>query len=930
MSKKLFLLDAYALIFRAYYAFIKNPRITSKGLNTSAIFGFLNSLIEILQKEKPTHIAVAFDSSAKTFRHDKFPAYKANRDATPEDIKKAVPYVKSLLDALNIPIFEVPGYEADDIIGTLSKQATEQGFLTYMMTPDKDFCQLVTQNVLLYKPSRSGNGVEIWDINEVKKNFEVDDPKQVIDILGLWGDASDNIPGAPGIGEKTAKKLIKEFGSIEILLHNVNKLQGKVKETLEKNSNQILLSKELATIYLNVPIQLREDEIVVSVPDTQKLTELLNELEFKTIASRVLNLKSAKVNNVENEQEFSGNKIQPSLFDVNIQQHSAQTNYKTIKDVEHNYILINSAEKSEQLIKTLKNSNNFCVNFKSTSLEPVNSELVGLSFCLKSHEAFYIPISQNRDEALIQIEKFKEVFENENISKTGYNIKHNIIILSNYNIKVKGQLFDSMVAHYLLQPDLRHNFDYLTQTFLNYLPAPIEDLIGKKGVNQLSMRLVNVEKLKDNSCEEADLSFQLKEYFEPKLKENGFWDLFSAMEMPLIYVLANIEKTGVKIDENVLKDYSVILKEELKKFENEIFTLAGTTFNINSPKQLGEVLFDKMQIVIDAKKTKTKQYSTSEEELNKYAGKHEIIKVILEYRSVQKLLNTYVDALPQLINNRTKRIHTSFNQTVTATGRLSSNNPNLQNIPIKEERSKEIRRAFIPGNKDFLFLSADYSQIELRLMAHLSQDPAMIEAFVNNEDIHTATASKIYKVTNAEVTREQRSHAKTANFGIIYGISAFGLSQRLNISRTDAKQLIDQYFETYPLVKAYMLESIRVARENGFVETIFGRKRVLPDINSRNAMVRGMAERNAINAPIQGSAADIIKIAMIRIYREFSAKKLNSKMLLQVHDELDFEVSVNEMDIVKTIVKNEMENSLKLSVPLIVELGVGANWLDAH
>lgn len=930
MTKKLFLLDAYALIFRAYYAFIKNPRVTSKGLNTSAIFGFLNSLIEILQKEKPTHIAVAFDSSAKTFRHDKFPAYKANRDATPEDIKIAVPYVKSLLDALNIPIFEVPGYEADDIIGTLTRQASEQGFLTYMMTPDKDFCQLVTQNVLLYKPSRSGNGIEIWDVNEVKKNFEIDEPKQVIDILGLWGDASDNIPGAPGIGEKTAKKLIKEFGSIEVLLHNVNKLQGKVKETLEKNSEQVLLSKELATICLNVPIQLREEEIVVSEPNTQKLTELLNELEFKTIASRVLNLKPAQLNNIECELENSGNKMQPSLFDSILPQHFIQTNFKTIKDVEHNYNVINTTIQLEQLIKTLKNSNAICFSLKTTSLEPINGELVGISFCLKPYEAFYLPISQNHDEALLQIEKFKEIFENENISKLGYNIKHNIIVLNSYNIIVKGQLFDSMVAHYLLQPDLRHNFDYLAQTFLNYLPAPIEDAIGKKGVNQLSMRLVNAAQLKDYSCEEADISFQLKEYFEPKLKENGFWDLFSVMEMPLIYVLAALEKTGVKIDEKVLKDYSVILKDELKKFENEIFSLAGTTFNINSPKQLGEVLFDKMQIVTDAKKTKTKQYSTSEEELNKYAGKHKIINVILEYRSVQKLLNTYVDALPQLVNNRTKRIHTSFNQTVTATGRLSSNNPNLQNIPIKEERSKEIRRAFIPGNKDSVFLSADYSQIELRLMAHLSQDPAMIEAFINNEDIHTATAAKIYKISNSEVTREQRSHAKTANFGIIYGISAFGLSQRLNISRTDAKQLIDQYFETYPQVKAYMLESIRLARENGFVETIFGRKRVLPDINSRNAMVRGMAERNAINAPIQGSAADIIKIAMIRIYREFLAKKLNSKMILQVHDELDFEVPVNEIDIVKQIVKQEMENSIKLSVPLIVEIGVGANWLDAH
>ena len=930
MSKKLFLLDAYALIFRAYYAFIKNPRVTSKGLNTSAIFGFLNSLAEILQKEKPTHIAVAFDSSAKTFRHARFPAYKATRLATPEDIKKSVPYIKSLLDAFNIPIYEVPGFEADDVIGTMAKQASEAGFVTYMMTPDKDFCQLVSQNIFLYKPSRSGSGIEIWGVDEVKKKFEIDFPAQVIDILGLWGDVSDNIPGAPGIGEKTAKKLIKEFGSIEAVLYNTNKLKGKIKETLQTNVEQIKLSKELVTICTEVPIKIHEEELRVNDPDAQKLSVLLEELEFLAIAPRILRIKPASGNIPPGEPVKTQNKLQFSLFDAPVADQLPQKNYKTIKTVQHNYQLINTLEKIEELVALLKKSNSFCFDTETTSINPLQSDLVGISFSVIPHEAFYVPFSHNRDEAVARLEKFRIIFENSEIEKIGQNIKYDILVLSNYDISVKGKLFDTMIAHYLLQPDLRHNLDFLARSYLNYLPVPIEDLIDKKGVNQLSMRLVDVERIKEYSGEDADVTIQLKQVFEPKLKEAGLSDLFTEMEMLLIFVLVSIEKAGIKIDEKVLLDYSVILKEELKKFEKDIYTLAGTTFNINSPKQLGEILFDKMKIATDAKKTKTNQYLTGEDELMKYAGKHEIINKILEYRSVQKLLNTYVDALPQLINHRTKRIHTSFNQAVTATGRLSSNNPNLQNIPIREERGREIRRAFIPGQKDFMFLSADYSQIELRLMAHLSQDQTMIEAFINNEDIHTATAAKIYKIPVADVTHEQRSRAKIANFGIIYGISAFGLSQRLRISRTDAKQLIDQYFETYPRVKVYIDESIRTAREQGYVETIFGRRRMLPDINSRNAMIRGMAERNAINAPIQGSAADIIKIAMIRIHRAFSEKKLVSLMLLQVHDELDFEVPPNEIETVKTVIKNEMENCIKLSIPLLVDIGTGANWLEAH
>lgn len=930
MSKKLFLLDAYALIFRAYYAFIKNPRITSKGLNTSAIFGFLNSLVEIIQKEKPTHIAVAFDSGAKTFRHDKFPAYKANRDATPEDIKLSIPYIKSLLDAFNIPIYEVPGFEADDVIGTLSKQASEQDFVTYMMTPDKDFCQLVKPNVFMYKPSRSGNGVEIWGIPEVKKNFEVDYPSQVIDILGLWGDASDNIPGAPGIGEKTAKKLIKEYGSIEAILHNVSKLQGKVKETLQTHTEQVMLSKELATICTEVPIKIHDEEMKVSDPDIAKLTALLDELEFKTIAPRILRMRPASGDVVNEEPARVPNKMQPSLWDLPVPDQIVQKDYKTIKDIEHNYQLVNTTEKIDELISMLEKAESFCFDTETTGLDPLQSDIVGLAISVKPHEAYYVPFSHNRDEATLRLEKFRNILENPLIEKIGQNIKYDILVLSTYNIVVKGNLFDTMIAHYLMQPDLRHNMDFLARTYLNYLPVPIEDLIGKKGVNQLNMRLVDVEKIKEYSGEDADITLQLKEIFEPKLKELGLLTLFTDMEMPLIHVLAAIEKTGVKVDEKVLKDYSVILKGELQKFESEIYTLAGSVFNINSPKQLGEVLFDKMKISDDAKLTKTKQYSTGEEELVKYAGKHEIINKILEYRSVQKLISTYVDALPLLINHRTRRLHTSFNQAVTATGRLSSNNPNLQNIPIKELRGREIRKAFIPGQKDFVFLSADYSQIELRLMAHLSQDAAMMEAFVQNDDIHTATAAKIYKISNAEVTREQRSRAKTANFGIIYGISAFGLSQRLNISRTDAKQLIDQYFETYPRVKAYMEECISLARTNGYVETLYGRRRMLTDINSKNGMERGMAERNAINAPIQGSAADIIKIAMIKVYKAFQEKQLCSRMLLQVHDELDFEVAPNEIEAVTTIVKYEMENAINLSVPLLVEVGTGVNWMDAH
>lgn len=926
MQKKLFLLDAYALIFRAYYAFINSPRKTSKGFNTSAIFGFVNALLDVIQKEKPSHIAVAFDSSAKTFRHDKFPAYKANREATPEDIKLAVPYIKQILDALNITIYEMPGFEADDIIGTVSKQSAKLGFLTYMMTPDKDFCQLVNNDVLLYKPSRAGNGVDVWGVNEVIKSFEIEYPLQVIDILGLWGDASDNIPGAPGIGEKTAKKLIKEYGSIEVLLHNVNKLQGKVKESLINNREQVLLSKELATICTTAPISFREDESKLVAPDLNKIVELFNELEFKTLLSRIPGTFKTNIENPDAKQQQPTETNQQNLF-VN-QEHVNITNNKTIKDFKYDFISITNSTQIRECLEEIKINNFFCFDIITSSDDIFTSEIIGISFCVSDKKAYFLYISQNKEEAKNQLSNFKEIFSSDKITKCNYNIKHNKLILKSFNIEVAEPFFDIMIAHYLIQPDIRHNFEFLSQTYLNYLTTPIENN-NKKEINQLNFRLLSIDAFKNYLCERVVITYQLKLILETDLAKNNLWELFSVMEMPLISVLSDVEFNGVKIDEKTLNDYSVILKSELRKFETEIYALANQKFNVNSPKQLGEILFEKLKIVSDAKRTKTKQYSTSEEELTKYIEVHPIINKILEYRSVQKLISTYADALPMLVNKATKKIHTSFNQAVTATGRLSSTNPNLQNIPVKEERGREIRKAFVTTNNN-LFLSADYSQIELRLMAHLSQDASMLEDFLNNQDIHTATASKIFKVAATEVTREQRGKAKTANFGIIYGISAFGLSQRLNISRSEAKQLIEQYFETYPGVKKYMLESIAIAREKGYIETMFGRKRVLSDINSRNSIVRGMAERNAINAPIQGTAADIIKIAMIKIARILKSEKLNSKMILQVHDELDFEVPENEIELVKNVIKNEMENAVSLSIPLIVEVGVGKNWLEAH
>ncbi len=925
--KKIFFLDAYALIFRAYYAFIKNPRINSKGTNTSAIFGFFNTFLDVIQKEKPGYLAVAFDSSAKTFRHDLFPAYKATREATPEDIKQSVPYVKAILEALEVPVFEVPGYEADDVIGTLAKRYAEKGYQVFMMTSDKDYCQLVDTNIFIYKPGRSGSEVEILGIPEVQKLFEVQHPLQVIDVLGLWGDSSDNIPGAPSIGEKTAKKLIREFGSIENLIAQADKLQGKIKETILQHKDQILLSKKLVTIETNMPLSIREQDIQLNKPDLSKVLPIFEELEFKTLTRRFyewskgIGLPNAKTEHIS---------TQPDLFNSFELAENLISKHKTINDVEHQYMLIKTEEEAKQLAQQLMQVSAFSFDTETTSLDTIAPEIVGISFCSKPHEAYYINLPINKQEAIQWLSHFKPLFSSQSILKIAQNLKFDYQILKHYNINIALPYFDTMVAHYLLEPEQSHNMDYLAKAYLNYSPISIEQLIGEKKSKQLSMRLVDVQKVKDYCCEDSDVTFQLKEKLALLLDENQLTHLFYEVEMPLVQTLAEMELTGVQLYEPALKEQSQSLKEELQQLEQEIYQMAGAVFNINSPRQLGEILFNKLAIDPNAKKTKTQQYATGEEELLKYTDKHPIISKILEYRTLQKLLNTYVDALPKMVHPRTKKIHTSFSQVTTATGRLSSLNPNLQNIPIREERGREIRKAFVPSEKYQYIVSADYSQIELRIMAHLSQDTNMLEDFQNQVDIHTATASRIFNVQPEQVTREMRSKAKVANFGIIYGISAFGLAQRLNISRTEAKQLIDQYFLKYPQVHTYIQQQIAKARESGYVETILKRRRYLPDINSRNATVRGFAERNAINAPIQGSAADIIKIAMNNIFRELQTHKMSSRLLLQVHDELVFETTESELEQLKTLIKQQMENAYQLSVPLVVEIGYGKNWLEAH
>ncbi len=921
---KLFLLDAYALIYRSYYAFIKSPRINSKGQNTSAIFGFVNTLEELLRKEDPSHVAVVFDPPGGTFRHEAYEAYKAHRQETPEDIKNSVPIIKNIIEAYNIKMLEVAGFEADDVIGTIAKMAEKESIDVFMMTPDKDYAQLASEHIFIYKPKFAGSGFDILDANAVIDKYDLSSPIQMIDFLGLVGDASDNIPGCPGVGPKTAHQLLKDFGSIENILENTFQLKGALKSRIEENKEQIIFSKFLATIKTDVPIDFNENDFLRKDIDAEKLEAIFEELEFRTLINRVIKK--------ESKNSFNKQPIQATLFSdypTNDTEEIKYSNLQELKDVDHKYYLIDNEEKINELISKICVQEFCSFDTETTGLDPLKSELVGMSFSFAEHEAYYVPISSEYTIAKKTVEKFKCFFENENILKIGQNIKYDILVLKKYDVHVKGKLFDTMIAHYLLNPELRHNMDYLAETYLGYQTIHIEELIGPKGKNQLNMRHINPEKICNYACEDADITLQLYTILEKKIEEQELNRLLYDIELPLIYVLADMEYTGVKLDKSALAEYSKKLTNELISIESEIYKEAKIEFNINSAKQVGEVLFDKLKIVEKPKKTKTGQYVTSEETLQNLKNAHPIVGKILDYRGLKKLLSTYVDALPQLVDPKDGKLHTSYNQTVTSTGRLSSSNPNLQNIPIREDQGKEIRKAFI-ANDGCKFLSSDYSQVELRIMAHLSNDSNMIDAFNSGEDIHAATASKIFKVPIELVTSDMRRKAKTANFGIIYGISVFGLAERLNIPRSEAKQLIDGYFETYPQVKEYMDKSIEMAREKGYVETLFGRKRYLPDINSRNATVRGYAERNAINAPIQGSAADIIKVAMNNIFDHLNKAGLQSKMILQVHDELNFNVNENEIEKVKEIVSEEMENAYKLIVCLKADCGIGDNWLEAH
>ncbi|MDY5623716.1 MAG: DNA polymerase I [Bacteroidales bacterium] len=921
---KLFLIDAYALIYRSYYAFIKNPRINSKGVNTSAVFGFINTLEDVLKREQPTHIAVAFDPKGPTFRHEAFEQYKAQREETPEVIRQSVPVIKEVIQAYHIPILEVPYYEADDVIGTVAKQAAANGFEVYMMTPDKDYGQLVADHIYMYRP-KFGGDYEVLGVSEVLEKYQLQSTEQVIDLLGLMGDTADNIPGCPGVGEKTAQKLLAEFGSIENLLANTDKLKGAQKKKVEENVEQIRFSKFLATIKTDVPITFDAELCKRVAPDEDRLVELYTELEFKTFINRLKGESSVVSSSKEPKAA-----VQYDLFATEPVVESEVSSLADINTMPHSYYLADTAEKQIALCEQLLQEKSFAFDTETEGLDPLTAGLVGMSFAIREQEAWYVPVPANREEATDIVLRLAPALQHPEIEKVGQNIKFDILALRKYGVRVKGPLFDTMLAHYLLNPELRHGMDYLAETYLKYKTVPIEDLIGPKGKKQASMRTVPIEQIKEYAAEDADVTLRLKHYFAPLLKQEGLESLFFEMEMPLIYVLAEMEATGVKLDTNALKQSSEVLSQQLSALEESIYDLAGQSFNINSTKQVGEILFDKLKLDEKAKKTKTGGYSTSEEVLEKIRGKHPIVDKLLEYRGIKKLLSTYIDALPALIHPETGKIHTSFNQAVTATGRLSSTNPNLQNIPVRDELGREIRKAFIADDDDCIFFSADYSQIELRLMAHLSNDPHMVEAFCSGADIHAATAAKIYGIPVEEVTSDMRRKAKTANFGIIYGISVFGLAERLSIPRAESKELIDGYFQTYPRIKEYMEESIRVAKEKGYVETLFKRKRFLPDINSHNAIVRGYAERNAINAPIQGSAADIIKLAMIRIHQRFEAEQLKSRMILQVHDELNFNVRKEEFDRVKEIVLDCMEHVLQLRVPLIADCGEGKNWLEAH
>ncbi|MBR5378321.1 MAG: DNA polymerase I [Bacteroidales bacterium] len=954
-EKKLFLLDAYALIYRAFFALNKNPRINSKGVNTSAVMGFLNSLYEILQKEKPTHIGVAFDVAGTAQRQAEYSEYKANREKMPDDLREAIPYIIRLIEAFNIAIYGVEGYEADDVIGTMSKKAEQQGFLTYMMTPDKDFGQLVTDRVLLYKPAKFGEPAQVWGPKEVCERYGIQEPKQLIDILGLWGDAADNIPGIPGIGEKTAAALVGKYGSVENLIAHADELKGKQKENVINFAEQGLMSKALATINLEVPVEFDEEELKAKEPDVPALMALFEELEFKTFAKRFLEDYKTKQSALDGPSTGSGTSQslrgtkqsmettegsqQPNLFSSNetfdlfhqgdnsgILEFSDKDSARTVS---HDYKLVESDADIKALTDLLSKQTQFVFDTETTNIDVYSAELVGLSFAIKAHEAWYLPMPADRDECQKRLELLRPLFEDENIMKIGQNLKYDISMLSQYGIKVKGRLFDTMLAHYLLEPEQRHNMDYLAEAYLDYITIPIEELIGK-GRQQRSMREVPVEQVKEYAAEDADITLQLYEKLSPMLKENGVEKLLNDIEMPLVPVLSRMEANGVRIDTENLKQISDEFGRQIQQVEERIYEAAGMPFNIASPKQLGEVLFEKLRIDEKAKKTKTGQYATGEDVLQKLSHKHPIIQMILDYRSFTKLKSTYLDALPALVNPKDGLIHTSYNQAVTATGRLSSNNPNLQNIPVRTAQGREIRKAFVPRSEHYTLLAADYSQIELRIIAHLSQDPAMVADFNLGHDIHAATAAKVFHVPMDQVTKEQRSRAKAVNFGIIYGMSAFGLAERMELSRSEAADIIKKYFEEYAGIKEYMNRSIALARERGYAETILGRRRYLRDINGSNSVVRGFDERNAINAPIQGSSADMIKIAMIGIHKEMERLQMQSKMILQVHDELVFDAHLDELDTLKAIVNDKMVNALPLSVPVIVEMNTGANWLEAH
>ena len=920
--EKLFLLDAYALIYRSYYAFIKNPRINSKGLNTSAVMGFLNTLQEVLTKEQPTHLGVAFDPHGPTFRSEAYPAYKAQREATPEDIKQSVPIIKNILKAWNIPILEVDGFEADDVIGTLATKAGEQGIDTYMLTPDKDYGQLVRDNVKIYRP-RHGGGYEVLGPEEVKAKYAIPSTEAVIDLLALMGDSADNFPGCPGVGEKTAVKLINEFGTVEQLISRTSEIKGALQKKVEEHIDDIKLSKFLATIKTDVPIELKMDELKVSQPNETELAKLFEELELKTLASKILK-KSEQKPKPANQQldlfaEFAPVGSSESEF----------SSFESLKTVPHEYKLVEKEEDIQQLCDFFRTKDFLVLDTETTSTSAIDAELVGLSFSVEEHKAFYVPVPANREEALRIVNIFKPLYEDPKILKVGQNLKYDLEVLRNYDVRLEGPMWDTMIAHYLIQPELRHNMDYMAEVYLHYQTVHIDELIGPKGKNQRSMRDLSPTLVYEYACEDADITLQLKNKLEPELKKHDCEKLFYEIEMPLMPVLAEMEMNGVCLDTESLAETSKQFTTRMNEIEQRIYELAGQQFNIASPKQVGEILFDKLKIVEKAKKTKTGQYVTSEEVLQQLKNKHEIVADILEHRGLKKLIGTYIDALPKLINPRTGHIHTSFNQTITATGRLSSSDPNLQNIPIRGEDGKEIRKAFIP-EPGCLFFSADYSQIELRVMAHLSQDPQMIEVFRDGKDLHAATAANIYKKPIEEVTRDERTKSKRANFGIIYGITVFGLAERLDIPRDEAKMLIDGYFQTFPQVHDYMEQSKEIARKQGFVMTLFGRRRYLPDINSQNSVVRGFAERNAINAPIQGTAADIIKVAMIHIFQRFKAEGIRSKMILQVHDELNFSVYPEEKERVEHIVIEEMQNAFQMAVPLVADSGFGTNWLEAH